>query len=384
MTAFFSANQAPLRVALAMLCSALPAQAQTNTQVYGRLNLGLTHYAGYGPGHPEGARLHSLSSRLGVKGSEDLGQGLQAIFMVESGFSADTGDGGLANREASVGLAGPWGQVKLGFMLSPLDDLHSIAGPGWVTSVTNDNLNGFWANGYSNLFAGGGTRGCVQVAGPDGNANSFAFDNRIGNSIRYDSPLFAGGWRFATQYALGESSCGARASSNKLQYQGQGWTLALAAQFHHHVRGEGLNDAIWMLAGGWQIAPEHYLGFWWQTLRYDNPGLQDLRQRAWGLNWRQSYGAHQFELAYYRAGAGSGAQTPVFSGIYTGADSAAGLISLGWRYKLSKRSELWAHALQLRNGAASAYELGAGGKAGAPGTMGAKPRALALGMKHDF
>lgn len=373
--------------ALCALC-ALPVHAQSqpgsHLQVYGRLNLGLVHYGGYGPGHVSGTRMNSLSSRFGIKGSEDLGSGLQAVYMVETGFSADTGDGMIGSREASIGLAGNFGKLRLGYMLSPLDDLHSIAGPGWVTNVTNDNLNGFWANGYSNLFTGGsaGSTACKQVAGPDGNTNSFAFDNRIGNSVRYDSPQW-NGWQFATQYALGEA-CSARAWSNKVQYLKDGWNLALAWQLHHGVRAEGLNDNILMFAGAYQITADDYAGLWWQRLKYANPLSSDLRQSAWGAIYKHQFGAHLMEVAWYHAGRGEGAQTPVFSGIFVGPDSAANLLILGWRYKFSKRTELWGQVAQLRNGPRSGYDLGGAGKAGAPGTMGERPRALALGIKHDF
>ena len=370
---------------LSLPCCAGLAQAD-DLQLYGRLNLGLVHYGGYGTGHAATTRMHNLSSRFGVKGSEELGQGLRAQFVIETGFSADSGDGVMASREATLGLEGSFGRLRLGYMLSPLDDLHGIAGPGWLTSITNDNQNGFWANGYSNLFTGGsvGSTACKQVAGPDGNSNSFAFDNRIGNALRYDSPQFGAGWRLATLYALGEGNCGAWASSSKLQYQSGALNLALAWQLHHNVRGAGLRDQIWMAAGGWQLTPEHYAGFWWQTLRYDNPGRDTLRQQAFGATWRYSVGAQLWEAAWYHAGAGGGAQTPVFSGIYIGPGSASDLLIAGWRYRLSKRSELWAQLAQLRNGRNAAYELGAGGKAGATGNLGAHPHALALGIKHDF
>ena len=56
-------------------------------------------------------------SRLGFKGTEDLGGGLKAIFALENGFGIDTGANGqnrLFGRQAWVGLAGGWGQLTLG------------------------------------------------------------------------------------------------------------------------------------------------------------------------------------------------------------------------------------------------------------------------------
>ena len=387
-----SARRLPLSLYLwpLLACAALasmptPARAQSDSAitVYGRMNLGLVHYGG----RESINREQSLSSRFGVKGTENLSNGYSAQFVIETGVSSDTGDGTLGSRETSVGLLGPFGKLRLGYMLSPLDDLHPIAGPGYVTNITNDNLNGFWANGYSNLFTGGtvGSTACNQIAGPNGNTNSFAFDNRIGNSLRYDSPDFSG-VKFATQYAFGEAAgCHAWASSNKLQYTQGNLNAALAYQVHHNVRGSGLQDAIWMLAVGYQITPANYVAGYYQTLQYANPGLQDLKQDGFALTWRTNLtSANLLELGWYRAGAGRGQQTPVFSGVFVGNGTASDLFIIGARHTFSKRTELWAQLAQLRNGQRAGYDLGGAGRAGAAGTIGAKPHALAFGIKHDF
>lgn len=369
-----------------LTCQASPARAQTDNSaitIYGRMNLGLVHYGG----RESVNREQSLSSRFGIKGVENLGNGYAALFVLETGISADTGDSTLTSREASVGLQGPFGKLRLGYMLSPLDDLHPIAGPGYVTNITNDNLNGFWANGYSNLFTGGsvGSTACNQVAGPNGNGNSFAFDNRVGNSLRYDSPDLSG-FKLATQYAFGEAAgCHAWASSNKLQYTSGKLNAALAFQLHHDVRGSGLQDHIVMLAAGYQITPTQYVAGYVQTLKYANPGKADLKQDGFALTWRSNVSAtNSLELGWYHAGSGRGAQTPMFSGVFVGSGTAANLYIIGARHAFSKRTELWAQLAQLRNGRQSGYELGGAGRAGAAGTVGAKPHALAIGIKHDF
>ncbi len=376
---------------LPVLCSALllghrPALAQeSNVTVYGRVNLGVVHYGG--SGRVSVTREQNFSSRLGFKGTEKLGGGLLASFIIETGIGADTGEGVFGSRETSVGLEGAFGKVKLGYMLTPLDDLHPIAGPGYVTNVTNDNLNGFWANGYSNLFTGGttGNVACNQVAGPNGPTNSFAFDNRAGNSIRYDSPNW-NGWRAATHLALGEqSSCRAWASSNKLQYTHGKINAALAYQVHHNLRGIGLKDQIVMLAAGYQINPANYVGGYAQTLEYENPGQAKLKQSGFGMIWRTSLTpTNTMELAWYRAGAGRGAQTPVFSGIFVGPETRANLFIIGAKHIFSKRTELWMQYAMLRNSRNSGYDLGGSQRAGSPGTIGAKPQALAVGVKHEF
>jgi len=369
---------------------AIDAQAQSDVTVYGRLNVGVVKYSGYGTGGPEVTKEGNFSSRIGFKGREALGDNLQALFVIETGFSPDTGQGVIGSREATVGLQGDFGKLRLGFMLTPLDDLHGIAGPGYTTNVTNDNLNGFWANGYSNMFTGGsiGSTACVQIAGTAGTTNSFAFDNRYGNSIRYDSPSFRG-LTAATQLALGEligpNDCKAYAWSNKLQYTAYGVNAALAYNLHRNVRGAELDDSIVMLAASYKIGTVAYVAGYYQTIRYDNPGLNQLKQDGFGLLGRGFYGASTVELAWYHGGAGRGDQTPVFSGIFTGDDTEANLYIIGYRYALSKRTELWTQFAQLRNERNSGYDLGgSSGVAGGPGTIGEKPRAIAVGIKHDF
>jgi predicted porin len=90
------------------------ASAQTNTTVYGIVDIGLTHsksdVAGTRWGIDSG---NWYGSRLGFRGTEDLGDGLSANYQLENGFSADTGNlgqsGRLFGRHAWVGLQGGFG-----------------------------------------------------------------------------------------------------------------------------------------------------------------------------------------------------------------------------------------------------------------------------------
>jgi predicted porin len=111
-------------LALAVLGSFAGAvSAQTNVTIYGVVDAAVTYK---NDGNPAGNTVKLSSgqqsgSRLGFKGSEDLGGGLSAIFTLENGFNVD--DGTLAQsddkqrlfgRQAWVGLAGNFGAVKLG------------------------------------------------------------------------------------------------------------------------------------------------------------------------------------------------------------------------------------------------------------------------------
>jgi predicted porin len=371
---------------LASLVSASTAQAQSKVSVYGRLNLGLVHYSGYGLAGTTLTSQNNLASRIGFKGVEELGNGLSAFFVIESSLSPDTGSGTIGGREASLGLQGNFGKLRLGYMLTPLDDFHSVAGPGWVTNVSNDNQNGFWGNGYSNINNGDGKACNGSVAGTD-SGNNFSFDNRYGNSLRYDSPVFKG-LSFASHISLAESSAtgcrNAYASSSKFQYADQDFIAGVAYNYHHNARGPDLHDHLSLFSAGYKLGKRAYLGAYFQDLHYANPGKRALSQQGYGIIGKLYQGATSFELGYYRAGAGSGDQTPVFSGVFVGDGSAADLTSLGARHALSKQTDLWVQALYLRNGSRADYVLGGFGKAGGSGNPGQARQALAMGIKYDF
>lgn len=110
-------------LAACMLASFGGAHAQTNVQVYGLLDAAVDYNTNVDATGRSRVWMPSLGggmfpSRLGFKGSEDLGAGLQAIFTLETGVYVDSGTTGQGNRlfgrQAWVGLAGKWGQLTLG------------------------------------------------------------------------------------------------------------------------------------------------------------------------------------------------------------------------------------------------------------------------------
>lgn len=98
-------------------------QAQsTNVTLYGVIDTGIEHITNVGPGGHGLTRVPTLTasvpSRIGFRGTEDLGGGIKALFALENGFSPDTGvqsqGGRLFGRLAFVGLSGSWGTVTFG------------------------------------------------------------------------------------------------------------------------------------------------------------------------------------------------------------------------------------------------------------------------------
>ncbi len=110
-------------IAVAALATlAVSAQAQSSVTLYGNVDASLayvkTKVKGAGSSTTTGVESSVLTdSFFGLKGQEDLGGGLKAIFKLESSIEVDTGAQAANNffgKNAYVGLAGDFGTVKLG------------------------------------------------------------------------------------------------------------------------------------------------------------------------------------------------------------------------------------------------------------------------------
>ncbi|MDZ7661961.1 porin [Thiohalophilus sp.] len=105
--------------------------------------------------------------RLGVKGSEDLGGGLAAIYQFEFQVDTSTGDADDGDRNSFVGLKGGFGTIKAGTLKSPYKYFGGVSYDPFVTTsaearryggMTSGQFgsNGFWTNSvsYQNDFGG--------------------------------------------------------------------------------------------------------------------------------------------------------------------------------------------------------------------------------------
>jgi predicted porin len=102
---------------------AMSSHAQnSNVTVYGLIDSGVEYVTNVGAGGNSLTRVPTLTgtlpSRLGFRGTEDLGGGLKAVFALENGLAPDAGTaaqgGRLFGRQAFVGLAGDWGTISFG------------------------------------------------------------------------------------------------------------------------------------------------------------------------------------------------------------------------------------------------------------------------------
>jgi predicted porin len=171
------------------------ASAQTNVTIYGVVDAGLVRTDN---GSTTTNSLDSgkqSGSRVGFKGTEDLGGGLSAIFQLENGFNVDTGAlasaNTLFNRQAWVGVAGGFGTVKAGRQFTPVYsnlgtfDPFGNALAGDSARIFNTEYEGSrWDNSLTYNYSANGFRGELQYAFGEVAGNSSA-NRAIGGFAGY-------------------------------------------------------------------------------------------------------------------------------------------------------------------------------------------------------
>lgn len=196
-------------IGAALAAAALPAFAQNTVTLYGLIDEGFNF-----TNNVNGSKVYELQSgyaqgsRWGLKGTEDLGGGLKAVFQLENGFNVNNGklgQGGLMfGRQAYVGLVSDqYGSVTLGRQYDSLVDFLA-------QTTANGNWGGYlFSHPYDN----------------DNTDNSF----RVNNTVKYTSPNFAG-LQFGGTYSFSNDTNFAnnRQYSVGMQYATGGLLLAAA------------------------------------------------------------------------------------------------------------------------------------------------------------
>jgi predicted porin len=166
-------------IALAVLCvAATAANAQSSVTLYGRVDLSLAQQADAVKNREV---RNGSGSRLGVRGTEDLGGGLKALFQLEHRFNADDGAQSNATRfwegKSIVGLEGGFGRVWMGRDENPAYTHGQVVADPWATDTVAGNgtiINGrIGSTRYSNTvnyrFAAAGFTLAAQMAEAEGN-----------------------------------------------------------------------------------------------------------------------------------------------------------------------------------------------------------------------
>lgn len=325
-----------LAIALAVLPAAVAVQAQsTNVQLYGLVDAGVevvNHASATGG---KVTRLTSggmNTSRFGLRGSEDLGGGLKAIFQLEGGLFIDEGksDGNLFGRQANVGLEGSFGRV--------------IAGRSYTTAY--DFILPFDPMGYAPAYSWATTGHGTPVNAITGTpVNKYGMTTAASNLVKYQGTF--SGVKVGATYAFGEQATGASDGSTVML--GLGYAagpLSTAATYEHtnglstaaghdkttvaHLAvGYALNDT-WSLKGAYRYYKKNLASAAAVDLRGDT---------LWaGVNY-QATPALGLTAAVYRVNV---------KDVATGPEADPTLFVVRAKYALSKRTDLYAVAAHAR------------------------------------
>ena len=320
-------------LALAVLGSlAGVAQAQTAVQIYGTLDAGLIKRTDQSLAIGKRA-----NNTLGFKGTEELGNGLKALFQLEIRYEPDTGTieqgaGGvqrpLFQGQSRVGLQGGFGMVRIGRGLTAFQEtsaafepFHGVPSPaGFQTDLT--------VAGYTS-----------DPLGMVGNST-----NRFSNALFYNSPEI-GGFQINTTVATKEGNQaaaiigrgtaaapqygpGAAASANPYSvsatYKNGPVAMMLAAERN------AIESELWSIAGSFMVSPALKLMASYTAQDQEHTRVINQETDSWVVGANYTMGPGKVLIGYGQKTPDGVAKTKQFS--------------IGYEYSLSKRTYLYVDA----------------------------------------
>lgn len=307
-----------ISAAVASLLLAGSAAAQSNVEIYGIADAGMEviNHATTGS-NSNLARLSSgnlSGSRLGFRGTEDMGNGLKAVFVLESGIAYDTGaflQGSRAfGRQSFVGLQGSWGSLLLGrqnsLMLEWMSKYNTMDNATWSSKVHDE-----------------------------------AFSDRMDNSVKYIGKF--GAVDVSTYYSTGfdtvKTTTGGEVAGHSkvgrqfgggLQYNGGDFRAAVVYDQKNGqtIAAENNTDKHLTFGARYKFGSAEVLGGYLQR-KQETVGTADVRTNmSWiGMSY-QVTGALQLSGSYYKTDVKNSNKDP------------SSIITMV-KYSLSKRTDLY-------------------------------------------
>lgn len=343
---------------------AVLAQEQSSVTVYGVLDAGLVAERGCGAACAKTKVSSGVASgsRLGVTGKEDLGGDVRAVYTLEAGVGADTGqseEGRLFGRQAFVGVESRWGAVTLGRQYNlQYETLIDVADP----------------------FRGGMAGTATNLAGYT--------TKRYDNTVKYATPQVRG-WSASAIYSFGESPYSTRynrAYGATIGYEHGPFMLRVAHQRKNNLSdATGVVPAVDYSSRNTLVAANFNMK---AATLYAAYGVnRGIGSSPWDAN--NPYGAlvaptPSTDSHDILAGIAvpRGAATFMVSYIHkndrTLANQDADQVAAGMTYALSKRTSLYAAYARIKNKNGAGYTVGNATDRG-KGNSG-----INLGLRHSF
>ncbi len=331
---------------------AMPMAAQAEVTIFGQMHVSVDHFDNDAAGNDSGFGVSSNSSRIGFKGSEDLGGGMKAIWQITTFFNvADQQYASATNQQFNngnsfVGLTGGWGTALLGRHDTPyksvgrkvdlfgdtVGDSRTVINqgmdirPGNVLAYVSPNMNGMQA-------ALAYVTDATQDLSDDTDNDAYSLSLTYGNG-----PMWVG---------LGYQNISAPA----------------AADDRTSVR----------LAGSYAMGDLKFTALW-----QDDDYTNNTDRTIWGLGAAYKMGSNTIKAQFYTADETAG-----------GADNGYDKWAIGFDHSMSKRTSVYAAYAQVSNDSGSAVNVTAASGHGGSGPLGATvangdPSAFSVGLVHKF
>ena len=351
-------------IALAVLAASGAAMAQSSVTLFGIVDTSVGYI---NKANAAGDSLYGLStsgnatSRLGFRGTEDLGGGLKAGFWLEGEIFGDNGNANGFNfqRRSTISLMGNFGEVRLGRDLTPSYtktisyDLFGQTGIGqfygwndWATlngatnltadsnNIRSSNMVSYYTPNLSGFTGGVGYGFDEQTTGRNGRyAGGFvAYDNGpLSATLSYDQRDIAATFRGA-----------ARTGKHNILTLGASYDLNVAK----------LSTVL-------------------QQSKYEASGLADQKFNSYAVGASMPVGAGEFKLQY---------------ALYDqkAINSKAQQLSLGYVHNLSKRTAVYGTVAYLKNKDQSNLGLNAKSLNNAGPGAGNSQTGVQVGVRHSF
>ena len=311
----------PFRTALAVAsaCAIQLSIAQTPDPVtlYGSVYVTTESVEAKGGSSPVERRLRvsDQASRLGIRGSENLGGSLKAFFQLETGFKPDSNTGSFAQRNSAIGLEGKWGSIRAGRWDTPFKQTQASFVDPW-----------------SDLQIGDITGAALRQGG---------FSRRAENTIQYWSPKFAN-VQLKTMYGVNEGRTAAAnpyLHSAALVYSRGANALAYAYEKHHDSNGSsttaGVDEEGFGLSGKWTFGMVKLSGQYGEYRR-----TNATKQKSYQAGVQLLLSRHTLILTYSASkdGGATGSEQP-----------RCDLTAFGYKYTFSKQTFLIASYATVKN-----------------------------------
>lgn len=319
------------------------AAAQTNVTVFGVLDVGVQRLKNGN----KSVSMESIdglqTSRIGFRGTEDLGGGLSAGFHLEGAIGPDVGSGGDWRRRATVSLGSKTaGELRLGRDYTPT----------------------FWSISRFNAFGTNGVGAASNlVYGFDGASGTSKTVVRSDNSVGYFLPSGLGGVYGQAMVAAGEGSTG-KYIGGRLGYAAGAFDIAGAwSETTNNAAGDKFK--VGNIGASYQLDAFKLMGLYHvsqQTTR---------KQTNWVVGGTYALGQGTVRASYVRSNNRDTA---------TGSNYKGNLLALGYVYNLSKRTALYGTASRVQNSATGKFLIPGGSAV----TAGQGSTGTELGIYHAF